>query len=392
MKNFKSKIAGICISLFLGAIIMSFVLTGFSGFSLNGNKVASVGDTNITRQEYSRALSSQLNQFTQARQGKSLSEKEIRTFGIRERVLDQLINQKLLLNYATELGFDAGKKSIKDSMQQIYPFFFNNGKFDVNKYKTALRNNRLSPSDFEKDLISQSKVITLNKLFAGNVISNKFAEEMFKLKNEKAKVLAVSFDKEAMTQNLKISGSEVNTFIADKKNEATLSSLFKSYELENAKKAKKFDSVKKELAVKHLQRTKRKELKAFNDKLQSDLSTMLSKNQIGKIKALVKKYGIKFSNKKEMSLINTNVEGMSFNQDKVTPIFNSKDTKAVITEDTATKVSLLRAVSFSFKKPTKEEIKKEIEFDQYKRSGIMSNDIVKFQKLKSKIVKAALLQ
>lgn len=392
MKNLKSKFAGIFISLFLGAIILSFVLTGFSGFSLTGNNAATVGSSNVSIEEYNRAVNAQLNQFAQARQGKSLTEKEIRAFGIRQRVLDQLIGQKLLLNYANEMGLDAGKKSVKETMKEAYPFFFNNGKFDVTKYRTALSNARLSPAEFEADLINQAKVMNLNKMISANIASNNYAKEMYRLKNEKAKVLAVSFDKESMTSNLNISKKEIQSFIADKKNEAVISSLYKSYQAQNPEEKKKVDSVQADLVEKHLQRTKRKELKEFNENLTKELSSLIAANSVSKINKLVKKYGITFSNKKEMSLINTAVEGIEFDQEKLIPVFKNKDTKSIIVDDTASKVSILRAASFSFKKATKEEIAKEIEFDQYRKSGIMSNEIVNLQKSKTKIVKASLIQ
>ena len=392
MKDLKSKFAGMFISLFLGAIIISFVLTGFTGFSLDSNKVATVGDTEVSRDEYRRALGARLNQFAQARQGKSLTEKEIRTFGVRERVLDQLINQKLMLNYANELGFDAGKKDIKSAMKEIYPFFFNNGQFDVTRYKGALESNRLSPAEFEEDLIDQTKVITLNKLIGATASSKAFAEDMFKLKNEMAKVLAVSIDKEAMTQNIAIAKKEITDFIKDSKNKATIDSLYKSYQAEKMDQAKELTKVQNELVKKHLQRTKRAELAEFNKKLAADVKELVSKNKISQLTKLSKKYGFKFVNKKEMSVINPSVEGIQFPQDDVTTAFNKKDFKTLITQDNPAQMNILRLVSIKKANPTKEELQKEVEFSQYRTMNTINAEIVKLQKSKDKIVKSAVLQ
>lgn len=392
MNNQKGKFSSILITCFLVAIIASFVFTGFTGFSLQGNKVATVGQSEVTRSEYNRALSNQLNQYTQARQGKSLTEKEIRTFGIRENVLNQLINQKLLLNYANSLGLDAGKNSVKDTMKQIYPFFFVNDKFDVNRYKTALSSNRLNPAEFEEDLINQSKVLQLNNIFRSNLISKIQAKDMFKLKNEKAKVIAVSFDKEAMTSNLPIKKSEITTFINDKNNDSIISSLYKSYQSEKMDKAKKLNEVKNELVTKHLQRTKRDELKKFNEDLAKTLEKNLANNNIKEVKSIAKKYNLTLLDNKEMSLINPTVEGISFNIEKVIPLFDSNKKLKVIKEESAITVNLLKVKNISFKKPTDDEIKKEIEFDQFRSVNALNNAVINYQKSKSKIVRSTVLQ
>ena len=55
MKNLSNKFSYIAISVIMGAIIISFVLTGFQGFGNNPNEVASVGGTTISASEYNQS-------------------------------------------------------------------------------------------------------------------------------------------------------------------------------------------------------------------------------------------------------------------------------------------------------------------------------------------------
>ncbi len=399
MKNLSNKVSYLAISVIMGAIIISFVLTGFQGFGSSAGQIASVDGTPITSREYNQVLSGMTERYSKMFGGKALTNKQIKMFRIRESALQQLVSQKHLLNFSQDLRFDAGKADIKDEIKN-YEFFKTGGKFDVNKYKSLLQANRLSPAKFEEDIIKQIKSNRLRLLMASSQDSKTLSENMLRLRNLKATTLAVQFEKEAMTVNLNVPAKEVSAFATDKKNETLLKALYKTYEAEEAAamKAKNpkakvavkaFNKVKKMLAKKHLQKSKRDELKVFNEKLVSDIEKALMSNNKAKLNSLKKKYNITYEAKYELSPFNTKFQNSSFNEDEVLALFKAKDTKKVLKVDTPTTVAMVKAVKFDAKKVEAKDLESEIKFSGQRNARVIESAIVDFKGKSSKVVTSA---
>jgi peptidyl-prolyl cis-trans isomerase D len=204
MTNGKSKFNSLAISILMGLIIVAFAFTGVTSLTNTGNKVASVGDKYVEGVEFNRAYQGMVNNMTQRNGGKSLTQKQLKLAGVQQRVAEQLISQKLLLIFAESLHFDAGKLAIKNTILTQYPAFKTNGKFDIIKYKGLLKANGIQVKDFESDVVNQIKMDKLNALFSSMQFSNSYAKDFVEFRNTEAKVMAISFDKEAMTKNIKV--------------------------------------------------------------------------------------------------------------------------------------------------------------------------------------------
>jgi len=237
MNKLSNHISKIVIAFFLGAIIVSFLLTGFTGFGSNAGSVGKVDDTPITIREYQNALQGELQRFSGMFGGKDLTPQQIRQFRIKEGVMRRLIQQKVMTNLAKDMELNSSYLEMKEQIKK-YPFFLTDGKFDVNKYKILLSRNQLNPSKFEEMIIQELQFNKLNEIMTSLNVSDNYVSEMLKFKKTVAKVNAVKFDKESMTKYIKISKSEIKAFIADKKNESILNSLFKSMASEFNKPAR----------------------------------------------------------------------------------------------------------------------------------------------------------
>jgi peptidyl-prolyl cis-trans isomerase D len=143
MNKITGKVSNIIIAFFIGAIIISFALTGFSGFNNTANSVGNVDGNPITIAEYNNAFNMQLQRYTQIFK-KDLTAQQIRQFRVKENALNELINKKVMVNYAQELNLKTANEEIKESIKEL-PYFKTNDKFDVNKYKSLLTANNLTP-------------------------------------------------------------------------------------------------------------------------------------------------------------------------------------------------------------------------------------------------------
>jgi hypothetical protein len=305
-----------------------------------------------------------------------------------------LINQKHILNFASDLDFDAGKLNIKVSIKE-YKVFQTGDKFDVNKYKSLLQANRLSPAKFEEDIINQIKTRKLTLLLDNGQDSKAFLKQSLRLKNLKMKSLAVSFDKEKMTEFLKVASSEIKTFVKDEKNDTLLKGLYKSYEAEHKavkdqkKKVKTFTQLKKDLAKKHIQKSKRKELTAFNEKLVSDIKSALESSNTKKLSKLKRKYKINFDKNYELTPFKNSFMSSQFKEDDILELFKNKDTSKVITTDTPTSMAMAKAVTFEDSEVKEKDLENEIKSSAQRNGRLLESSILKHKEKNSKVVTSA---
>ena len=387
MKSLSNKLSFFAIAIIMGAIIVSFLFTGFTGFGGSPGEAASVDGSVVTTREYDQALQQNIARYTDMLKAKTLTNQQIKMFRLRENTLNGLISQKHILNFATKLDFDAGKLDIKNAIKE-YKVFQTGGKFDVIKYKSILTANKLSATKFEEDIINQVKTQKLGLLMGTAQDSKEYTKELFRLKNLQMNVTAVTFDKEEMTKNIKISSTERKSFTADKKNDVLLKGLYKSYEAEaknTKKKVKSFKKMASTLATKHLQKTKREELTKFNAKLMKDIKHALSSSNVKKLNSLKKKYGIDFDKKHEMSPFELTYMGTKLEETEALALLKSQDSNKVLTVDTATKVLLVKANKFTSKKVSDKDLGAEITASVQKNGQLLQGAILKFQEKSSKV-------
>ncbi|PKL92471.1 MAG: hypothetical protein CVV21_01575 [Candidatus Goldiibacteriota bacterium HGW-Goldbacteria-1] len=148
------------------AIIISFMIAIFavwgakSSFdSGNGNPdvLALIGKQPVTYTELSQAWSNKRDEIYAS--GRTVSEAEEKT--MKKELLEQLIESKVLLNYAKKMRIMASDAEVGESIMQIRAFAGQDGRFDRNRYYQILTSQRISIQDFEE---SQRKQIIMQKL------------------------------------------------------------------------------------------------------------------------------------------------------------------------------------------------------------------------------------
>jgi peptidyl-prolyl cis-trans isomerase D len=217
--------------------MVSFALTGFTGFNSTGDSVGSVNGTPISINEYRNTLNSELKRFSQMFGGKDLSNQQIRQFRIKEGVINRLVQQKLIQNLAKDMKLDAGQDEIKEEIKKT-PYFLTDKKFDVRKYKAILSQNKYTPAKYEELVTNDIATRKITELFQTTSVSKGYVKDLLRFQKTQAKVHAVEFEKESMTKFVKVTSKELNSFIADTKNKPILDSLFKSMSKEFNKEAR----------------------------------------------------------------------------------------------------------------------------------------------------------
>ncbi|MGQ0666926.1 MAG: SurA N-terminal domain-containing protein [Nitrospiraceae bacterium] len=139
----------------MGILAVAFVITmGWWGFGEQSeNNVASVGELAVSRDEYRRTYETMYRFYKEKMSGEFKEE----TF--KQFVVDQLVDNRVWLIAAKDLGVTVSDADLRELIVQI-PDFQKNGAFDPELYQRLLAANHLTPAVFEA---AQHKEILGNK-------------------------------------------------------------------------------------------------------------------------------------------------------------------------------------------------------------------------------------
>jgi hypothetical protein len=128
----------------MGILAVAFIITmGWWGFGeTQTNAIASVGDLNVTRDEYRRTYENTYRFYKDNVQG-DFKEETLRQF-----VIDGLIENKLWTIAAQEMELTVTPDELRDDIMRR-PDFQQKGQFDPDLYRRVLSANRLTPALFE---------------------------------------------------------------------------------------------------------------------------------------------------------------------------------------------------------------------------------------------------
>jgi peptidyl-prolyl cis-trans isomerase D len=144
----------------LGVIIIVFTFWGVGSWrAQRGNRVAMVNDKPVTLAEYRSAYNNLMDQFRQ-RLGTTLNEDLLKALRIDQQAMDQVINQKLLLQEAARCGLRVSDSELARSVRGM-AVFKTDGTFDTRRYKAILSRNRMTPEEFE---LGQRESLLIEKL------------------------------------------------------------------------------------------------------------------------------------------------------------------------------------------------------------------------------------
>jgi len=110
--------------------------------------VAQIEGDNILLEEYYRAYDNEYNRLRD-----QYTDDEIEKMNIPDRVINALIDRRVILIAAGNAGITVTEKELQDAIMRA-PYFQRDGVFDVNVYERRLKINRISPQNFENSMRS----------------------------------------------------------------------------------------------------------------------------------------------------------------------------------------------------------------------------------------------
>ncbi len=149
MAQHNSKLVRFGTFVLFGFLVLSFGLWGIGDIFRGGGQtqvVASVGDQEITRQSYERALEREIRS-TQDSVGSRLTREQLIALNVPQRALAPLIQQALLTQLAADRGLVVSEEQMLKQIARE-PSFQVNGTFSKEAYQVALRNANMNEPQF----------------------------------------------------------------------------------------------------------------------------------------------------------------------------------------------------------------------------------------------------
>lgn len=202
-------------------IIVVFILfwtePGQKGVGLE--VVATVDGSKITLSEYRRSYENLLNVYRNFyREG--LSEEIIKMLKLKEKALDSIIDNRLILKEADNLGLNVSNAELADSISK-YPAFQKENAFDKGQYLAVLKANRLTPEEFEE---GQRRNILVGKVEGlikeGSKTSDDEVLDTYVRQREKVNVELVKVEPKEFLKDVTVSEDDAKDYFS--KNKETL--------------------------------------------------------------------------------------------------------------------------------------------------------------------------
>jgi hypothetical protein len=189
-------------------IIITFVFWGVGSVDKTDNvvNVAEVGPYKITVEEYWKAYD-RVFRFYKEIYKDAFDEKMQKELNLKEKVLDSLIDEKVLLVAAKEAGITVSNEELQDSIAHE-PAFLQNGAFSKDVYLNRLRLNRITPEVFESMKRQELTIEKMKRLIELSVDVTSIDAELPQTPGNEQSINAI---KQAMMADKK--GKAVKSFI-----------------------------------------------------------------------------------------------------------------------------------------------------------------------------------
>ena len=223
MDNLRASSNHLVLKIILGLIIVSFVLTGVGNYLIGGNSnyAAKVNGQEINRAQFEGEVMRERTRLQNelGEQFSVLAADENFMKRKRQEVLNQMIDQALLDQYAKSLGLGISDAQIKQAIFNT-PMFQTDGKFDNQRFTSLLAANQLTPDSYAQSLRNQ----LLNQQVVNAVLGTDFtlkgeADEIAALVSQQRVVRQAAIDVKALAAKQQISDAEINAWYNAHKNE-----------------------------------------------------------------------------------------------------------------------------------------------------------------------------
>ena len=177
MTKSKTSVSKIFVWILLGFLFVGLIGFGTGNLSGNIKTIGKIGETEITVNQYVRALQTEMRNTSQ-QFGQQLTLQQLQAFGIQQQVLARLVTDKLLENEASKLSLSVDDKTVRDNIVSLNVFKGPDGNFNQAAYNFALENAGYTSTEFEEEIRAETARNILSQSILSGNMTNKLQAEL----------------------------------------------------------------------------------------------------------------------------------------------------------------------------------------------------------------------
>ncbi|WP_333843845.1 SurA N-terminal domain-containing protein [Pelomicrobium sp.] len=201
------------VQIILALIIIPFALWGVESYRMSGDRgsVAEVDGDPITRQEFDEALREQQARLREALGGQ-VDASVLASPQVREAVLEQLVEQRLLLAHARKLGIAIADAQLAGVIREIEAFH-QDGRFSQQRYEFLLRQRGLTPVAFEERVRQELMLRQLAEPFThAGFVTRPLVEHLARIAEQKREVSQYAITPEQYLSKVSVEEAEAKRY------------------------------------------------------------------------------------------------------------------------------------------------------------------------------------
>jgi peptidyl-prolyl cis-trans isomerase D len=206
----RNKAQSTVIQVIVVIIVLVFVFWGVGTNMMNSREVAiTVDDEEITFQQFQEAYDQAIKNLS-AQFGGTLPKGLDESLGIKQQVIEQLIQSSLLRQGADRMGLRISADEVRRFIIAM-PQFQENGSFNMERYQALLAANRMTPNTFETsmrhDMLSDKTVQDISKFVT--LAAEIEIQDLYNQENETVAARFVKIDPETFKEGIKVEKTEL---------------------------------------------------------------------------------------------------------------------------------------------------------------------------------------
>ncbi|ARU56309.1 parvulin-like peptidyl-prolyl isomerase [Oleiphilus messinensis] len=219
LQDIRDNAQGTIAKVIVGLIVITFALFGVESIvgGLGGEpEVATVNGEEITEVEFNRAVELDRRQIL-SRMGENADPNLIDEQGLKKRVLERLIEEAVLLQYADERNMDISDVQIKAEIQKM-PDFQVDGKFSNERFLSAIRSLGMTTNDFvlwlkKRFLLAQQN----SSIVQSSFYTQSELQQILNIDRQSRDVALVLIKADEAGDLVEVTDSEINAFYEENK-------------------------------------------------------------------------------------------------------------------------------------------------------------------------------
>ena len=215
LQNIRDNAQGLVAKVIIGFIVISFAFFGVKSLVQPGqNNVASVNGDDISQVQLNRAVANERNHRMQ-RMGDKIDPSQLDESVLRGPVLDQLVQQRLLLQAADEVDVGVSDSSLNQTIVSM-PQFQEDGKFSQERFQNILRSNGYTPAYFKQLLRTDLIIRQMSSgIAASEFVTEQEIAEVAAIVGQKRSFKYAVLSREKVAAEVAVSDADIEQYYKD---------------------------------------------------------------------------------------------------------------------------------------------------------------------------------